>query len=151
MDYLSAGGFWMTPMTSHIDAFSVTVKPTRSDVCIPNSHKMAGLVPLHSGFIESQSLSLLAVIAVAALGTAVLLGLAIGGFVRRRSRPYLLIVAALGALLGRSAVAGFTVTGLFSPAEHHFLEHGLDVALVALVIAAVYHSRTVSQEADFKS
>jgi ABC-type branched-subunit amino acid transport system permease subunit len=110
---------------------------------------MAELLPLHSGFIESQSLPLLAVITVAAIGTAALLGLAIGAFVRRQSRPYLLIVAAMAVLLGRSAVAGLTITGLFSPTEHHFLEHGLDVVLVALVIAAVYHSRTVSQEADF--
>lgn len=78
-----------------------------------------------------------------------LLGLAIGAFAQRQSRPYLLIVAALAALLGRSAAAGVTIVGLFSPAEHHFLEHGLDVVLVALVIAAVYHSRTVSQETDF--
>jgi hypothetical protein len=112
---------------------------------------MVGLLPLHNGFIESQSLPLLVVITLAGIGTAVLLGLAIGGFVRRQSRPYLLIVAALGALLGRPAVAGFTITGWFSATEHHFLEHGLDVVLVGLVIAAVYHSRTVSKEADFES
>jgi predicted branched-subunit amino acid permease len=109
---------------------------------------MVGILPLHSGVIASQSIPLLAVITIAAVGTAVLLGLAIGAFVRRQSRPYLLLVAALVALLGRSAVAGFTISGLFSPAEHHFLEHGLDVVLVALVIAAVYHSRTVSREAE---
>jgi len=116
--------------------------------CVDNLHEMAGVVPLHRGFVGSQSLPLLAVITVAAMGTAVLLGLAIGAFVQRQSRPYLLIVAALAALLGRSAVAGFTVTGTFSATEHHLLEHGLDVALVALVIAAVYHSRTVSPEID---
>ena len=110
---------------------------------------MAGSVLFHSEFTGSQSLPLLAVITVAAAGTAVLLGLAIGAFIQRQSRPYLLIVAALAALVGRSTVAGVTVTGLFSPAEHHFLEHGLDVVLVALVIVAVYHSRTVSQETDF--
>ena len=110
---------------------------------------MVGLLPLHSAFVESRSLPLVALIAGAATGTAVLLGLAFGGFVRRQSRPYLLIVAALTALLARSAVAGFTVTGFVSMTEHHVLEHGLDVALVALVIAAVYHARTVSPEADF--
>jgi hypothetical protein len=130
---------------------SWVVEPTRSGSCGSTLSQMAGLLPLHSGFIESQSLPLLAVITIAALGTAVLLGLAIGGFVRRQSRPYLLIVAALVVLLGRSAVAGFTITGLFSTTEHHFVEHGLDVVLVALVIAAVYHSRTVSTEADFDS
>lgn len=109
---------------------------------------MAGFPPLHSGAVGSPPLPLLAVVAVAAAGTAALLGLAIGAFVQRQSRPYLLIVAALAALLGRSAAAGFTATGFFSATEHHFLEHGLDVVLVALVIAAVYHSRTVSSGAD---
>lgn len=109
---------------------------------------MVATVPLHSEYVGPQSLQLLAVIALATVGTALLLGLAFRAFVRRQSRPYLLIVAAFAALLGRSAVAGFTVTGLFSPAEHHLLEHGLDVVLVALVFAAIYHSRTVSGEAD---
>jgi len=109
---------------------------------------MAGVVVLHSGFVGSRSLPLLAVIALAAVGTAVLLGLAIAAFVRRQSRPYLLIVAAVAALLGRSAVAGFTITGVVTPFEHHFLEHGLDVVLAALLIAAILHSRTASQGAN---
>jgi len=108
---------------------------------------MPAFVPLHSEAAGSQSLILLAVITVAAAGTAVLLGLAIGAFVQRQSRPYILIVAALAALFGRSSVAGITIIGLFSHAEHHLLEHGLDVILVSLVIAAVYHSRTSSNEA----
>lgn len=108
------------------------------------------MVPgLQSGFLGEQSLPLLAVLTVAGIGTAVLLGLAIGAFVRRQSRPYLLIVAAVAALFGRSAVAGLTVTGVFSRTNHHLLEHGLDVVLVALVIAAVYHARTVSRDTNF--
>lgn len=106
---------------------------------------MASLVPAH-GWIPPQSLPLLAVVTLAAVGAAVLLGLAVGAFVRRRSRPYLLIVAAIAALLARSAVSGVTVAGLLSATDHHFLEHGLDVVLVALVIAAVYHARTASPE-----
>jgi predicted branched-subunit amino acid permease len=124
------------------------LEPMRSGGRGCKTNEMAGAVPLHTGFIGSQSLPLLAVITLAAVGTAVLLGLAIAAFVRRQSRPYLLIVAALAALLGRSAVAGFTITGVVTPFEHHFLEHGLDVILVALVIAAILHSRTVSQGAD---
>lgn len=109
---------------------------------------MAVFVLLSGRHLEPQSLSLLAVITFAAVGSAVLLGLAIGAFVRRQSRPYLLIVGALAALLGRSAVAGFTVTGTLQSADHHFLEHALDVVLVAFVIASVYHSRTVPRESD---
>jgi hypothetical protein len=109
---------------------------------------MAGFVPLHTGFTGSQSLRLLVVITLAAAGTAALLGLAIGAFIQRQSRPYLLVVGAFTALFGRSIVPGFTMMGWFSSAEHHLLEHGLDVLLIALVIAAVYHSRTVSREGE---
>ncbi|MFB6301856.1 MAG: hypothetical protein ABEH78_03200 [Haloferacaceae archaeon] len=108
---------------------------------------MTPFAPLHGGVAGPASPALLVVIGLATVGTAVLLGLAVGAFVRRGSRPYLLIVGALVALLGRSAVAGVTAAGLLSPLDHHVLEHGLDVLLVALVIAAVYHARTVSQEA----
>jgi hypothetical protein len=109
---------------------------------------MVGRVPLHGGYVGPESTWLLAVIALAGAGAAILLGLAAGAFVRRQSRPYLLIVGALAALFGRSAVAGLTAVGALSTSEHHLLEHGLDVVLVGLVIAAVYHARTVSKEAS---
>lgn len=125
-----------------------TLEPTLSGGCGPNWKCMAAPIVLHGGLIGSPSVPLLAVLALAAAGTAVLLGLAIAAYVRRQSRPYLLIVAALAALLARSAVAGLAITGTFSPLQHHLVEHGLDVVLVGLVIAAVYHSRTVSMEAN---
>lgn len=106
--------------------------------------------PLHSGFVAEQSLPLVAILALAGTATAILLGLAIGAVVRRRSRPYLLIAAAIATLFVRSAVAGLTFTGLFSQAQHHLLEHGLDVVLVAFVIAAVYHARAAAREAQFE-
>lgn len=120
----------------------------RSGGCNPDSETMAGFVPLHGGSTGGGSLPILAIISLAAVGSAVLLGLALGAFRQRQSRPYLLVVAALVALLGRSAIAGFSITGVISPEAHHVLEHGLDVILVGLVIAAVYHSRTVSKESD---
>jgi hypothetical protein len=98
------------------------------------------LLPLSQGG-EIHATPYLAVLLVATLGTAVLLGLAIGAFAQRQSRSYLLIVGALGALLGRSAVAAATMTGLLSPAGHHFIEHAFDVLLVGFVIAAIYHAR----------
>ena len=82
----------------------------------------------------------------AAVGTAVLLGLALAAFVRRQSRPFLLIVFALVALLARSIVAGLAMTGSVSGGSHHMLEHALDVVLVALVIGAVYYARSVTPD-----
>jgi hypothetical protein len=103
---------------------------------------------LHATPAEAASPVLLGAIAGAALGAAVLVGLGVGALLQRRSRPYLLLVGALLALLGQSVVGGATMTGLWtlSGAEHHAIEHGLDAALVALVIAAVYHARHHSRE-----
>lgn len=103
------------------------------------------LVSLHSG-LAGGSLALLASVTLAAMGAALLLGVAFAAFVRRRSRPYLLLVAAFAALLARSLVAGATIVGLLSGPTHHLLEHGIDVLLVALVVAAVYYARSVTRE-----
>jgi hypothetical protein len=108
---------------------------------------METLVPLHGEPLVG-SLPLVAVVIAAALGAATLLGLALAALVRRGSRPYLLIAGALAALLARSAVAAISMTGGLAAAEHHLLEHGLDVVLAALVIAAVYHARTVPRGVD---
>lgn len=81
-------------------------EPTYSGYCRSDLDAMAESVLLHSEFTDSQSLPLLAVITVPAVGIAVLLKLTIGAFVQRQSGPYLLIVASLAALLGRSTVAG---------------------------------------------
>lgn len=105
-------------------------------------------VPLHESLTGMQSLPLFAVVALATLGAAILVGLALGAFLRRGSRSYLLIVGALVALLARSAVAALSFAGGLSPASHHLLEHGLDVVLVALVVGAVYHARSVSRGVD---
>ena len=96
--------------------------------------------------VDSVSVGLVVVVTVAALGATALLGLALAAFVRRRSRPYLLLVAAFAALLGRSAVVAASLLGLLSPTNHHVFEHGLDALLVALVVAAVYYARTVRRE-----
>jgi hypothetical protein len=81
---------------------------------------------------------------VAALASAVLTGAALAAFLRRRSRPYLLVALALGALLARTAVAGASLSGWLAGDVHHVLEHGLDVVMASLVIAAVYYARSVA-------
>jgi len=78
------------------------------------------------------------VLSLAAVLTAVVAGLAIAAFVRRRSRRYLLVALALSTLLARSAVGLGAYAGVVGSGLHHTLEHGLDVAMAALVIAAVY-------------
>lgn len=117
---------------------SVQVFRSPSERMLPHLHAVPGPDP--------SSPTLVVLVAVATLGASVLVGLAAAAFVRRRSRPYLLLLAAFAALLGRSAVVVASLLGLLSPTAHHFLEHGLDAVLVALVVAAVYYARAVSRE-----
>lgn len=83
---------------------------------------------------------------IAGVASAVLTGAAIAVFQRRRSRPYLLVALALAALLVRTAVAGLSLVGSLGAQHHHLLEHGLDVVMAGLVIAAVYYARSVAPE-----
>ncbi len=83
------------------------------------------------------------VLALAGVASAVVVGLALAAFVRRRSRSYLLVTLALAAVLARTGVAAVTLAGGMSDGDHHLIEHGLDVVMAALVVAAVYYARTV--------
>lgn len=86
---------------------------------------------------------LLAVVGLAGLGSALLLGLGLAAYVRRRSRPYLLVALALATIGVRSVVAWVTMVGMVSDATHHLVEHGLDVVMAALVVGAVWYARSL--------
>lgn len=107
---------------------------------------MTALPALHGGY--AGSFLLLAVVVAAAAGAGILFGLSLVAYLRRGSRPYLLVVVAFLALFGRSVVAGLTMVGAIPATGHHLLEHGIDVVFVALVVASVYHARTVPREVD---
>ena len=95
----------------------------------------------------SNSALLVGLLALAGVAAAVLLGLALAGFARRRSRPYLLVALALATLLARVGVATAAMAGLLVDADHHLAEHVLDVLMAALVIAAVYTARSARRSA----
>lgn len=88
-------------------------------------------------------LSLTLTRAAAGVASALLTGAALAAFLRRQSRPYLLVVLAFAALLARSAVAGASMGRMLDSDVHHVLEHGLDVAMAGLVIAAVWYAGSV--------
>lgn len=102
--------------------------------------------PLHAG-PSGVDLPLVVVLATAGAGSALLLGLGLAALVRRRSRPYLLIALALSTLLARTALAGIALVDALPAADHHLAEHVLDVAMVVLVVGAVYYARGVTPEA----
>ena len=103
---------------------------------------MSGLAVLEAGHAGGVDLALVALLAVAGLGSAAVLALALAALLRRRSRSYLLVALALSALVARTAVASIAMAGGLAAGTHHALEHGLDVVMAALVIAAVYDARS---------
>lgn len=88
----------------------------------------------------TEAAILLAVLALATLGTAVLFLTGLAGYRRRRTRAYLLVTVALGLLLGRSILGFGTVLGLVPMPVHHLFEHGSDFAVATLVLYALYRS-----------
>lgn len=89
----------------------------------------------------SNELVLPLVLALAGLCASGIIGLALAALVQRRSVPYLLVTLALATILARTAVGAVMMWGWFSDPTHHTLEHGLDVLMAGLVIAAVYTAR----------
>lgn len=102
------------------------------------------MTPVAHAQTAGLDLPLLAALAAAGVASAVLTGAALAAFLRRQTRPYLLVALALAALLARSAVAGASVGGVLAADVHHVLEHGLDVVMAGLVIAAVWYARSVT-------
>lgn len=92
--------------------------------------------------------SLVFVLALATIGTTVVLLLAFAGYLRRQSRPYLLVVVAISALVVRSMIGFGTMYGYVPMGVHHLVEHGLDFLIAVCVLAAVYLTGTPSAALD---
>jgi hypothetical protein len=101
----------------------------------------AGTVQLHAAPTIGPVLA--AVLTVASVASAALVGLALAALVRRRTSPYLFVALAVAALAARSVVGWLGMVGRLSTGTHHLAEHALDVVMVALVVAAVYYARAV--------
>ena len=108
----------------------------------------SAIVPtiLHGATPAASTSALTVVLTLGALGSVAVLVLALAAFRRRRSLPYLLVALAVAALATRAVVGALTMGGYLGSATHHVVEHGLDVAVVALVVGAVYYARTVERQ-----
>jgi hypothetical protein len=80
-------------------------------------------------------------LALAAIGSATLVALALVALGRRRSAPYLLVTLALATLFARTAVGWLTASELLVPTTHHLAEHGLDALTAVLLLGAVVLAR----------
>lgn len=103
------------------------------------------LTQSYSQILYSDIASLVLLI-LAGLAAAVLVSLGVFAFSRRQSRSYLLVVLALATLVCKAGAGGFTLVGILPFGLHHLLEHGLDLVMATLLIAAVYYGRTTSPE-----
>ena len=74
--------------------------------------------------------------------SAILISLAIVALLRRQSRSYFFIVIALGTLICKVFAGGLTIVELLPSDLHHTMEHGLDLIMGLLLLAAIYAART---------
>jgi hypothetical protein len=95
-----------------------------------------------------EGIVLLAILALATTGTAILFAVALAAYARRRTTVYLLLTLALGLLVGRSVVGFGTALGLVPMPVHHLLEHGSDLALAVIVLFAIYRTGPVDRSVD---
>ena len=103
---------------------------------------------LHSVVVNPRPTNntLLVLLILAGLAAAVLVSLGLFAFSRRQSRSYLFIVLALGTLVCKAVAGGFTFVDVFPANLHHLIEHGLDLSMALLLIAAVYYARTTPSD-----
>lgn len=93
---------------------------------------------------------LIAVIALAVLGTTVLFVAGVVAYSRRRTLRYLLITVVLGVLVVRSVTGLGTVLGLVPMTVHHLVEHSFDFLIAVLILYAVYRSGSASDAEAFE-
>lgn len=94
--------------------------------------------------LANPNTALFPLLILAGLAATVLVSVGLLAFWRRQSRSYLLIVLALGTLICKAAAGGFTLIGVLPGDLHHVVEHGLDLMMAVLLIAAVYSARTAA-------
>lgn len=84
---------------------------------------------------------MLSTLALATVGSATLVALALVALGRRRSVPYLLVTLALGTLFARAAVGWLTHSNVLVATTHHLAEHGLDALTALLLLGAIVVAR----------
>ncbi len=89
-------------------------------------------------FDPEATFALMAVIALAALGTVAVFTVSLVAYLRRKTKPYLLITTALGLLVLRSVVGFLTVYDVLPMHLHHLLEHTFDFAIAVLILYAAW-------------
>lgn len=109
-----------------------------------SSLSVAAVLNSHKWVDPQLAPVLIAIIVLAAIGTAILFGAGVVAYSRRRTTRYLLITVVLGLLVVRSLVGLGTVFGFVPMTIHHLVEHSFDFLVAVLVLYAVYRSKPAS-------
>ncbi|PSP72096.1 hypothetical protein BRC86_13430 [Halobacteriales archaeon QS_3_64_16] len=91
--------------------------------------------------LSGSEVALVPLLVFGGLASAALAGLGAVAFLRRRSRSYLLVTLALVALGFKAFLGGLWLVEFLPITRHHLLEHGMDVAIALLLVAAIYDAR----------
>lgn len=130
-------GFLMLPR-ARPDIVVSPVVAVRSDHLLAGTERGVVAASTLDWWSVEGSIPLLFVVVVAGIGTGILFAASLIAYARRRTRQYLLVSVAVGALWLRSAVGAATVLGYVPMPVHHFIEHSLDFFIAAVVLYAVY-------------
>jgi len=116
----------------------MSVDPKAACTVVP---QMVPSIPLHNGVWGVEgSLLVLGVVLLASLGTGGLFAVSLLAYRQRRSRRYLLIAVAVGAVFLRSIIGAGTVFGYTPMIVHHLIEHTFDFLIAALILYIVLRS-----------
>lgn len=92
---------------------------------------------------------LMGIVSLAGVGTGLLFAVSLLACRQRRSRRYLLVTVAVGALFFRSVVGAGTVLGHTPMIVHHLVEHTFDFLIAALVLYAALRTGSSGLEERF--
>lgn len=85
---------------------------------------------------------LYAILTLASLGTLTVFAIGLVAALRRRTRPYIIIAAALGTMVLGTIVGFGTALGHVPMFVHHLVDHTLDLLIAVLILLAIYFSGT---------
>ena len=96
------------------------------------------------------SIPLFGIIMLAGVGTGVLFLCSVLAYRQRRSKKYLLVMAAVGALFFRTVIGLGTAMGHVPMLAHHLVEHTLDFLIAALILVAAIRSGPAYSTTDLQ-
>ena len=123
--------------SQQVDRFQGAFDSSVGELPISRAARSLETAVLESGRVDWFDWHLALLLALSTIGSVLVFCLAAAAFHRRKSVPYLLITAALGALVMRPIVGTGTVLGLVPMRTHHTVEHLLDVIIAGLLLAAI--------------